>query len=73
MAALQIRAIAVLWLWFAPCHEQKSIGLICTVRHATPHWRPALPISHVPFRFAPVNSKHSMHPGVRMNQLKDMK
>jgi hypothetical protein len=37
MAALQIRAIAALLLWFAPCPEQKAIGFICTVKRATPH------------------------------------
>jgi hypothetical protein len=37
MAALQIRAIAGLLLWFAPCPEQKSTGFIGTVKHATPH------------------------------------
>jgi hypothetical protein len=39
MAALQIRAIAVLLLWFAPCHEQKSIDSICAIKRATLHWR----------------------------------
>jgi|SRR5665647_319613 len=38
MAALQILAIVELLLWFAPCHEQKFIGFICTIKHATPHW-----------------------------------
>jgi hypothetical protein len=37
MAALQIRAIALLLLWFAPCPEQKSIGFIFAVKRATPH------------------------------------
>src|SRR3990167_3228774 len=37
MTALQIRAIAGLLLWFAPCPEQKSIGFTCAVKHATPH------------------------------------
>jgi hypothetical protein len=37
MAALQILAIVELLLRFAPCPEQKSIGFICTVKHATPH------------------------------------
>src|SRR5450830_464655 len=37
MTALQLRAIARLLLWFAPCPEQKSIGFTCAVKHATPH------------------------------------
>jgi hypothetical protein len=39
MAALQIRAIVGLLLWFALCPEQKSIGFgfTCTVKHATPY------------------------------------
>jgi len=37
MAALQIFTIVEPWLWFAPCPEQKTIGSICAVTHATPH------------------------------------
>jgi hypothetical protein len=37
MTALQIRAIAELLLWFAPCPEQKAIGFICTVKRESPH------------------------------------
>jgi hypothetical protein len=37
MAALQILAIEDLWLWFAPCPEQKSIGFMGLVKREAPH------------------------------------
>jgi hypothetical protein len=37
MAALQIRAIPRVSLWFAPCPDPKSIAFICSIKHATLH------------------------------------
>ncbi|MEW5885493.1 MAG: hypothetical protein AB1735_02160, partial [Pseudomonadota bacterium] len=39
LLSLQIRAIVALWLWFAPKQGQKSIGFICPIKRAPPHWR----------------------------------